>query len=384
MTESFLTYSSLVMGGLLLVYIHRILYFYTGLSRLQRGASEQRPEVSVIIPARNEEANIVRCLQSLVRQSYPADKITVIVVDDHSTDRTAAVVRSFSETSRIPILVVPVTSHREITSPKLRALAHGLQHTPASIIITTDADCIAPAEWIASMAAAFDDRVGVVTGLTVYEKKKDVPALFWGIQFLDFLSFSAIAAGAVGRGKTLIANGSNMAFRRSAFDESGGLDRIMHINSGDDSLLAQTITAQGRWQARFAVEPDATMITQPASSIKEFFHQRLRWVGQTAYYPGWMMLFMICTFLLYVMLAVALPLTYFTWSGLPWIILSVKTATDYCMMRRFTRITRTDSAMKYFIPTAVLHIPYIVIATIGGYFFSFEWKDRTLKKESAR
>jgi biofilm PGA synthesis N-glycosyltransferase PgaC len=384
MTELFMTYTSYVMAVLLLVYIHRIFHFYNGLSRLRIGTHSHLPNVSVIIPARNEEKNILRCLQSLAQQRYPAKLISLIVVDDHSSDRTVSTVQSYSESSPFPIIIVPVTQFQEITSPKLRALAHGLQHTAAPIIVTTDADCIAHPGWIASIVSAFEERVGVVTGLTVYEKPKNLSTVFWGIQFLDFLSFSSIAAGSIGMGKTLIANGSNMAFRREAFDDTGGFERFKHINSGDDSLLAQNITAHGAWRAHFAFQPEATIITQPAMTVKEFLHQRLRWVGQTAYYPPAMMFFMICTFVLFIALAVTLPLTFVSWSIVPWLVIAGKWMTDYLMMKRFTRITRTDSVMKYFIPTALIHIPYILIATIGGYFFSFEWKERSLKKETAR
>ncbi|MHB1050053.1 MAG: glycosyltransferase [Bacteroidota bacterium] len=384
MTELLLTYASYAMAALLLVYSHRILYFYNGLSRLNIGTNPHRPHVSVIIPARNEEKNIIRCLQSLARQEYPAALISLIVVDDHSSDRTVSKVQSFSDSSPFPIIILPVTQFQEITSPKLRALAHGLQHTAASIILTTDADCTAPPGWIASIVSAFEERVGVVTGLTVYEKPEHLPALFWGIQFLDFLSYSSIAAGSIGRGKTLIANGSNMAFLREAFDDTGGFERFKHINSGDDSLLAQNITAHGTWQAQFALQPEATITTHPALTLKEFLHQRLRWVGQTAYYPATMMVFLICTFGLFVALAVTLPLTLVSWNSAPWMILAGKFLIDYFMMKRFTRITRTEAVMKYFIPTALIHIPYILIATIGGYFFSFEWKERSLKKETAQ
>src|SRR5580658_2251141 len=51
--------------------------------------------ISVLIPARNEEKNIVDCLRSLAQQNYPKDRFEVIVLDDHSTDDTAAAVNAF-------------------------------------------------------------------------------------------------------------------------------------------------------------------------------------------------------------------------------------------------------------------------------------------------
>src|ERR1700751_2642595 len=52
-------------------------------------------KVGIIIPARNEERQISACIDSLLSQTYPAGLVEIIVVNDHSTDRTADIVRSF-------------------------------------------------------------------------------------------------------------------------------------------------------------------------------------------------------------------------------------------------------------------------------------------------
>src|SRR4051812_36465490 len=54
------------------------------------------PSVLVVVPARNEEANIEACVRSLMGQDYPALQLRVI--DDHSTDRTASIVRALAAT----------------------------------------------------------------------------------------------------------------------------------------------------------------------------------------------------------------------------------------------------------------------------------------------
>lgn len=58
----------------------------------------QLPKISIIIPTFNEEKNIYRCLSSIFRQNYPADKLEVVVVDDKSTDRTAEIVKQYPVT----------------------------------------------------------------------------------------------------------------------------------------------------------------------------------------------------------------------------------------------------------------------------------------------
>jgi hypothetical protein len=97
-----------------------------------------------------------------------------------------------------------------------------------------------------------------------------------------------------------------------------------------------------------------------------------------------MMFFMISTFILFIALTVTLPYTLVVWNIIPWCVLTVKFATDYLMMKRFTALTKTESILRYFIPAAAIHIPYILAATVGGYFFSFDWKNRSLRKEAGQ
>ncbi len=52
-------------------------------------------KISVVVPARNEEAVIEQCIVSLLRQSYPKELLEIIIVDDHSNDRTAGIAKLY-------------------------------------------------------------------------------------------------------------------------------------------------------------------------------------------------------------------------------------------------------------------------------------------------
>ena len=86
--------------SLLAVYILRVFTYLLGWHRLHgrtRGIAGKFPGVSLVIPLRDEEKNVGLLLEDLVNQEYPAESCEIIIVDDHSTDNTAEIIRSFQE-----------------------------------------------------------------------------------------------------------------------------------------------------------------------------------------------------------------------------------------------------------------------------------------------
>src|SRR6185436_883472 len=104
-------------------------------------------KISVIIPARNEEENIGKLLSSIEKQTYPSHLFEVIVVDDHSTDNTVAVVNSYSFAKLIKL------EFDNINSYKKKAIESGIAAASGDLIVTTDADCIVPGNWLKTFAS---------------------------------------------------------------------------------------------------------------------------------------------------------------------------------------------------------------------------------------
>ncbi len=379
-----LSFTVFVLG---IIYIRQIFVFVSGIKKLKKGTIGFFPTIAVIVPARNEEEHIGNCVKALLHQDYPKEKVTIIVVDDQSSDNTAEVVQKLSEgSSRVRLL--KIENHPHHVSPKINALMLGIAQTTSEIIFTTDADCVVGAQWLSSITKHFSPEVGIVTGTTIFYNKQQVAPLLFGVQFLDFLSQTACAAGAIGNGEVNNCNGSNMAFRRSAYDAVGGYSSLAHINSGDDSLLAQQIVSTTQWKIRFAIEPESQVTTFPVEHWKDFLQQRMRWAVQTAHYQPAMLMFLVTSFLLYILLFVLTPfsIVFFTEFPLPVIVLCGKFIIDYLILKRFTTLTKTSSILKFFFPAEIFHIPTVLLAVFGGYFGHFEWKGRTLVRamEKAR
>jgi glycosyltransferase involved in cell wall biosynthesis len=120
--------------------------------------SKLSTKISIIIPARNEEENIGYCLQSIIEQSYPAHLFEVLVVDDHSTDNTAAIIKSYASNNVKLISLKDYLSANEINSYKKKAIEISIQQSNGELIVTSDADCIFPKNWLTSIASFYESK----------------------------------------------------------------------------------------------------------------------------------------------------------------------------------------------------------------------------------
>ncbi len=102
--------------------------------------------ITVVVVCYNEEKKIAECIQSILDQSYPADLIQLIVVDNVSTDLTRDIIRSFSEKYRRVTLVT--NSERNIAKSRNMGIM-AAQHEKIAFL---DADCVAPPDWLDHLA----------------------------------------------------------------------------------------------------------------------------------------------------------------------------------------------------------------------------------------
>ncbi len=129
-------------------------------------------KVSVIIPARNESQNIGECLESIIDQTYSPALFEIIVVDDHSTDETAAIVSGYMGKTNVKLVMLSDELNGTlINSYKKKAIEAGIKKSTGDLIVTTDADCVV--------------KPGLLSGIVAfYEKYKPAfiagPGSFYG------------------------------------------------------------------------------------------------------------------------------------------------------------------------------------------------------------
>ncbi len=360
-----------------LVYFIKIVSFYFGLSKIKAGENNELPPVTILIPARNEEQNISSCLNSVVNQNYPREKMQIIVIDDNSQDRTAEIVRGYFE--KFPFIqLISLSACPPGISPKKRALQAGIEAADNEIIFTLDADCQASPDWLQSMVRYFEENVGMVAGFVALDESKE-KSLFHKLQTLEFLGLTTAGMGSIGNDDPVIANGANLAFRKSAFYDAGGYDSEKYIVSGDDDLLMQKMHRFTDWKIRANIEKQAIVKTAPANSLKEFINQRIRWASKGLIYRKLsLVVFLLSVYFYFLLLFVSVPfaLMFPTHFPYPLFALFIKIFADFFVIFKGTALLDRKDLRKYFLLAEIFHIPYILYVGFAGVLGTFEWKGR--------
>jgi cellulose synthase/poly-beta-1,6-N-acetylglucosamine synthase-like glycosyltransferase len=123
------------------------------------------PEITVLIPAHNEEAVIARMLDALLAADYPAERMTILPVDDRSKDATGEIIDDYAR--RFPGRIRPL-HRREGKSGKGAVLRDATAHVATDVILVFDADYVPGRGLIKQLVAPFfDPEVGAVMGRVV-------------------------------------------------------------------------------------------------------------------------------------------------------------------------------------------------------------------------
>ncbi len=213
------------------------------------GRGTESPRVSIIVPARNEEACLAACLQSLVGQSGISREI--IVVDDGSTDQTRAIAAGFSEVRVVTPSLLPVG-----WSGKTNAMVAGASAARGEWLLFTDADTIHRPGSLAR-AVAEGERQG--SDLLSYSPQQDVRSLVeksvMPVIFAELASTFRPSQVSDPNSAAAAANGQYLLISRAAYDAVNGFAGV-GSSLLEDVALARAVKASGR-KILFRYAPDA-------------------------------------------------------------------------------------------------------------------------------
>jgi peptidoglycan-N-acetylglucosamine deacetylase len=227
---------------------------------------EFKPQVTVLIPAYNEEAAIVQTVNAALACDYP--KLEILVMDDGSTDHTPELVRTnFKADPRVRMISQP-------NRGKPAALNHGLAEATGEIIISIDGDTIVDPEAIPRLVRHFaDPKVGAVAGnvkvinrnrwLTRWQALEYITSQNLEKRAFDLLNCIPVVPGAVGAWRTSLLRANN--------GFSG--DTV-----AEDTDLTLTIRRDG-WKILY--DEDAIGRTEVPETVEALIRQRFRWTFGT-------------------------------------------------------------------------------------------------------
>jgi cellulose synthase/poly-beta-1,6-N-acetylglucosamine synthase-like glycosyltransferase len=236
-------------------------------------------KVSVIIPVRNEAANIGVLLDDLEKQSLPGKQVEVIIADDASTDSTAKIVIEHKVLNQMDLKLISLADV-PVSSPKKRAITEALKTASGQLIVTTDGDCRVGERWLETIVQTYlQTGAKFISGPVTFLEEENSFGIF---QTIEFSSLIGVGACLLESGNPTMCNGANLAYERRAFEEVGGYAGVDHIASGDDEFLLQKIHLRYGNRICFLKNKEAIVRTQPQESWQAFYRQRVRWASKWA------------------------------------------------------------------------------------------------------
>jgi len=341
-----------------------------------------RTSFSIIIPARNEAGGIEQCIRGILSSHYPSSLTELIVVNDHSTDHTAEIVQQLQK--EFPNLqLIQLEEYLDgnpMNAYKKKAIEVAISKSKNEWIITTDADCHAPVQWLHLYDAYIQKQQPVLVAAPVmFTHTKGVLSMF---QLLDFMSLQGITAAAVSAGYHTICNGANLAYKKQVFYEVGQFKGIDELASGDDMLLMYKIKQQYPGRLGYLFHQGAIITTEPMPDWSSFINQRIRWASKADRYNDKSVFrILVLVYAVNLSLLLLLPVNLFITGEIAhWLTLMlVKTLVELSFMRPVARFYKQEDTILYFPLMQPLHLLYTVIAGWLGKFGTYQWKGRKVK-----
>ena len=365
---------------LTLTYIGLILYLRRGWGKLRlfnAGNSQCITSVSVLIAARNEEEKIENTIQDILDQDYPAHLLQLIVVDDHSTDRTSEIVLSFAD-PRIQLIIL--NEKEPLNSYKKKAITEAIQLSDSELIISTDADCRMGSAWIKTIVALYEsgDYKMISSPVAYFEEKN----IFQKMQSLEFLFLIGLGASGIGNGTPTTCNGANLAYRRDAFHELKGFHGIDNLASGDDELFMHKVASAYPRGIGFCKSMDAMVYTHAQANLFEFIQQRKRWASKSTSYKNKGIVVLGVMIWLFNFGIIIIALAGFI-NPIFWLLaaasIGVKMLAELIFLIPVCRFAARTKLLRHQPFLTIIHMFYLVYIGIAGNTGKYKWKGRLVR-----
>jgi cellulose synthase/poly-beta-1,6-N-acetylglucosamine synthase-like glycosyltransferase len=255
-------------------------YLYGFRANAQRRKLESQaielPNISLMIPAHNESMVITQTLEALLRLDYPEDRLEILVINDGSSDNTAARVEAIAaRDSRVRLFTIPPEF---AARGKSAALNRGLAECRHDIIGIFDADNMPEKDSVLHLARQLmaDPLLGAVIGkFRCINRKKNLLTRFINLESLAFQWI--VQAGRWNMLRMSTLPGTNYLIRRKLLEQLGGWDEQALTEDAEMSIRI--------YQAGYLIKfiPYAVTWEQEPETLRVWIKQRIRWARGNNY-----------------------------------------------------------------------------------------------------
>nr|WP_276359619.1 glycosyltransferase [Daejeonella sp. H1SJ63] len=337
-----------------------------------------KTSVSVLIAARNEENNIDKTISDILSQDYPADLFQLIIVDDHSTDRTADIVQSYASRG---VKLIRLNEGEMLNSYKKKAISEAIKFSDAELIVTSDADCRMGSQWLSTIVGLYESGdYKLISSPVAYFQEKNT---FEKVQSLEFLFLiGGMGAAGIGNKMPTTCNGANLAYRRDVFLELKGFQGIDDLASGDDELFLHKVALAYPEKIGFCKSRNAIVYTHAKSNLGSFIEQRRRWASKSTRYKNKSVLLLGVFVWLYNLLFIFNAIAGFSnpvfWQ-LCLLSLMLKMFVELIILIPLCSFSGKKELLRYLPLLSVVHIFYLIFIGIAGNSGKYYWKGRLVR-----
>lgn len=273
------------------------------------------PKITIWIAARNEEDNIINCLRSIEKLNYPIESLQVLIGNDNSEDKTESLVKQFIK-DKLYFQLIDIQKVINHQRGKANVLANLYEYSTGKYFLICDADVTVNPDWVKGMIANFekDSNIGHQVGITSIRG-----SLIWHhFQSIDWLHALTLLKIAADLKIPLTGLGNNSAVTRKGYEATGGYAKIP-FSITEDFALFHEVVKEG-FGFKNTINREVFNQTLPMVTLKEFLHQRKRWMVGALQCPWWVVLLLFFQALfLPILLIIGI---FFSWkiAGILWVL----------------------------------------------------------------
>ena len=347
---------------------------------------------SVVIPFRNEAQNLPRLLASISKINYSNKLVEFILVDDASSDNSVQTINNFLSTIPTEISkhknklnkhcldgtnIHIIKNNRASNSPKKDAITTAISIAKNNWILTTDADCILPENWLKSLDNFIQDKKpNMVVAPVNYKVENNFLAQF---QLLDFMSMQGCTIGGFGIDFPFLCNGANFTYLREEFLNLNGFEGNNTIASGDDIFLFEKFMKKDKKNVHYIKSKEAIVTTFPVKSWSDLINQRTRWAAKTGNFSSLkvkligLLVLMTNLLVIYFLCIESLELL--------WLPFAIKMIVDlFLFLPTIKFFDHKFYFYKWYTFASLLYPFFTILIIFNSLFFKYNWKGRRFKK----